>query len=168
MPSGRVAKDGYELRANEPEGHASLWDLSEGSVLYEFGPEILAEGFPEGVREIEQPFEDEYLDAVVLVFEDPETGADLVSFTREDLLPVPLFFMSPIEDSPQPEIWVGWSADGVDWGWQTLADALGSETFGSADPWAELAVGDGFVLAQVNDVSDTGQLSERWFIARVS
>ena len=169
MPSGRVAKDGHELRSNEPEGSITLWDLSAGTAVYELGPEILIEGFPEGVREIEQPVDDENMDAVVLVFEDPETGDDLVSFTREELLPIPFFFLNTIEGSPQPEMWVGWSVQGVDWGWQTLADAFGIEADESGDPWVELAVGDGFVLARVQQINDSPpySLTIRWFIARV-
>lgn len=164
VPTGRVAKDGYELRSNEPERGMTLWDLSADAPVYEFGPETFSNGFPEGVREIEQPVGDEHMDAVVLVFEDPETGADLVSFTREDLLPI-----DPSGDDYQPEMWVGWSADGVDWGWQTLADAFGNEGFRPDDAWVQLAVGDGFVVARVQDFSDISSPNPetRWFIARV-
>ena len=169
MLSGRVAKDGYELRANEPEGSITLWDLSADAAVYELGPETLTGGFPNGVREVEQPVDGQHQDAVVLVFENPDTGADLVSFTREELLSISFPFLSPAEGSPQPEAWVGWSADGVDWGWQTLADAFGAEADASGDPWVQLAVGDGFVLARVqqNDGSPPYSLSTRWFIARV-
>ena len=171
VPTGRVAKDGYELRANEPEGGMTLWDLSADTAVYEFGLETFLSGLPEGVREIEQPVDDEHMDAVVLVFEDPETGADLVSFTREDLLSI-----DPVGDDYQPEMWVGWSADGVDWGWQTLADAFGSEGFRPDDAWVQLAVGDGFVLARVEVFPESSSSPSdgdypgpeaRWFIARV-
>ena len=52
----------------------------------------------------------------------------------------------PLPDAP---LWVGWSADGADWGWQSLADTFGI-TEGEA--WAELAVGRDFVIARVETV----------------
>ena len=83
MPEGRVAKDGYELRYNEPEGGVTLWDLTEDAAVYVFGPEDMeTEAPPEGDREVD----DGQIFAVV--FEDPETGADLVTFTDEDLAPI--------------------------------------------------------------------------------
>ena len=150
VPEGRVAKDGYELRYNEPELGVTLWDLEADDAVYVFGPEDMrSEEPPEGVREISGD------DGLTVVFEDPETGADLVTFTYEDLAPVfepegngstaPL---TPGEYEP-PEMWVGWSADGTVWGWQLLNDAFGID---GGESWAEFAVGADFVLARVQTV----------------
>ena len=74
---------------------------------------------------------------------------------------------------------MGWSADGTDWGGQSLTDAFGID---DGRIWAEFAVGRDFVLArvatfQVPDPADrAGETSEsqdgqvlptRWFIAKV-
>ena len=180
MPEGRVAKDGYELRYNEPEGGVTLWDLTEDASVYVFGPEDMeAETPPEGVREIE----DGQIFAVV--FEDPETGADLVTFTDEDLAPVFGLSVAELEAAngggfEAPEQWVGWSADGTDWGWQTMVDAF---DITDGEPWAQLAVGQDFVIARVEawQVPGPGSISDgqsgtvgitsdeapRWFLARV-
>ena len=150
LPEGRIAKDGYELRYNEPEGGVTLWDLEADAAVYVFGPEDRQDDQPpEGVREISDDGE------FAIVFEDPETGADLVTFTYEDLAPV--FEATPDSDSAtlsaypedyeMPETWVGWSADGSAWGWQTMADAFGID---NASVWAELAVGGDFVIARVD------------------
>ena len=47
------------------------------------------------------------------------------------------------------EVWVGWSADGVAWGWQTASEAFGLDPRGSVT--VALAAGKDFVLAQVRD-----------------
>ena len=149
FPEGRVAKDGYELRYNEPEGGVTLWDIDANAAVYVFGPtDMMSEQPPQGVREIDDG-------GFGVVFEDPDTGADLVTFTDEDLTPI---FM-PAEDGSTapltleayaaPEIWAGWSADGSAWGWQLMADAFGME---DGEPWAEFAVGADFVLARVQTI----------------
>ena len=180
MPEGRVAKDGYELRYNEPEGGVTLWDLTEDASVYVFGPEDMeAETPPEGVREIEDG------QTFAVVFEDPETGADLVTFTDEDLAPVFGLSVEQLEAAngggfEAPEQWVGWSADGTDWGWQTMVDAF---DITDGEPWAQLAVGQDFVIARVEAglVANTESISDgqsgtfgitfdaapRWFLARV-
>ena len=180
MPEGRVAKDGYELRYNEPEGGVTLWDLTEDAVVYVFGPEDMqSDTPPDGVREIE----DGQIFAVV--FEDPETGADLVTFTDEDLAPVFGLSVAQLEAANSggfeaPEQWVGWSADGAIWGWQTMVDAF---DITDGEPWAQLAVGQDFVIARVEAglVANTGSISDgqsgtlgvtfdappRWFLASV-
>ena len=82
-------------------------------------------------------------------------------------------------------LWLGWSANDIDWGWQSLPDAFGV-TEGEA--WAELAVGRDFVIARVETIvsptsheiaswRDDPSADEeflameapplRWFIARV-
>ena len=82
-------------------------------------------------------------------------------------------------DPERPEQWVGWSADGTAWGWESLADAFGID---DGEIWAEFAVGRDFVIARVvtfqlldpadsageTSVSQDGQvLPTRWFIAKV-
>ena len=180
MREGRVAKDGYELRYGEPTGGLTLWDLSEDASVYIFGPEALAVGTPpEGIREVDEEGQ------FAVVFEDPDTGADLVAFTKEDLSAV----FGPTYDSSDfqyPETWVGWSADGAEWGWQTAAEAFGVDI--GDDVWAQLAVGEDFVLARVDAVETASPVANsgldgsdqassellarrtqppRWFIARV-
>ena len=83
-------------------------------------------------------------------------------------------------------LWLGWSADGTDWGWQSLPDAFGIT---EGEPWAQLAVGRDFVIARVetviaptpeelaaarpehtrasNESLDGEAPPLRWFIARV-
>ena len=82
-------------------------------------------------------------------------------------------------------LWVGWSADGTDWGWQSLPDAFGI-TEGESS--AQLAVGRDFVIARVvtftvpapseiaatqagpserAEPPATDAPAARWFIARV-
>lgn len=186
LPEGRIAKDGYELRYNEPEGGVTLWDLEAGAAVHVFGPEDRqGDQPPAGVRESSDGGE------FALVFEDPETGADLVTFTYEDLAPV--FEAAPdtegatLSDDPgdfeAPETWAGWSADGSAWGWQTTARAFGID---NASVWAEFAVGGDYVIARVVAATDEevrtgantrgdgafvslqpGERLIRWFIARV-
>ena len=88
----------------------------------------------------------------------------------------------PLPDAP---LWVGWSTDGADWGWQGLPDAFGIT---EGEPWAELAVGRDFVIARVETIvvptpEETASMREdpseyeeylateapppRWFIASV-
>ena len=89
----------------------------------------------------------------------------------------------PLPDAP---LWVGWSADGADWGWQSLPEAFGVT---EGEPWAELAVGRDFVIARVETIvvptpeeisswrDDPSTYEEflameapplRWFVARLS
>ena len=150
FPEGRVSKDGYELRYNEPELGITLWDLGTDAAVYVFEPEdIMNEQFPQGVRETSGD------EGFAVVFEDPETGADLVTFTEQDLdaifAPAVDGTAAPrtLEDYEPPEMWVGWSADGTAWGWQLMADAFGIE---DGEPWAEFAVGADFVLARVQTI----------------
>ena len=175
---GRVTRDGYELRYNEAERSLTLWDLAEDTAIYEFGPtEMQSDTLPDGVRQINDG------QSFGLVFEDPETGADHVTFTGDDLASLVGMTAEELEaassgDPEWPEQWVGWSADGTAWGWESLADAFGID---DADIWAEFAVGRDFVIARVAtfqvldpadqsgpSVSQDDQvLPTRWFIAKV-
>ena len=185
-PELRLAQDGFELRYNEPVGGFTLWDLSEDAPVYEFDSEALQGNTPpEGFR----PVEDESGGSGYLVFQDPETGDDLVTFNLDDLeaallesLPQPGDEPTPPPDQPkQPNPWVGWSIDGSAWGWETITRAFGLTDSEVEYANVELAVGTDFVLARVGTfeaepsdatsdgdgtVSLTGQ-PPRWFIAAV-
>ena len=140
LPTGRVAKDGYELRYGEPEGGISLWDVVADEAVYEFGPEFFGrDEVPEGVRVVEEG------DDFELTFEDPDTGDALVTFTREDLEAV---FGAQSDSSawPDMDLWVGWSSDGNGWGWQNVQEAFG---IGDVEAHVEVAVGSDFVIASV-------------------
>ena len=175
LPDQRIAKEGYELRLNEPEGGFSLWDLATGTAVHECGREVLWAQtlvFAEGACEFVYPETDNAdMESVVLVFEDKQTGAELASFTRGELLPsFPLWVITGlVVDGPeQEEQWLGWSVDGVEWGWQTPADAFGIEPYEADDRLVELAVGDGFVLARIQHYDDYSPYLSRshWFIAQ--
>ena len=175
---GRVARDGFELRYDESEGSLALWDLAADTAIYVFGPEEMQTATPpDGVRQVDDG------GSTGLVFEDPETGTDLVTFTERDLASLLGMTAAELEaassDDPEwPEQWVGWSADGTDWGWERMTDAFGIDDTGV---WAEFAVGSDFVMARVAtfqpldpadqsgpSVSQDGDVRPtRWFIARV-
>ncbi len=154
----RIEKEGYELRYNEPEGGITLWDLSQDAAVYIFDLGDFDEGtpVPEGVREVEVG--DNGPDGLdLLVFEDPDTGHDLVAFSREELLlQIMTAFTSLATDKadrferPGPE--VGWSAAGSDWEWQTIPGAFGLTgltEMESALAGVTVAVGGDFVIARV-------------------
>ncbi len=182
IPVFQVAKDGYELRYNDPVGGVSLWDLSEDIAVYVLDAENAQSNMlPEGVREVEGG--DEVPD--LLVFEDPDTGEHLVSFTMEELEPwisSDGFVGTAGISTEQSEQWVGWSADGSTWDWKTLSEAYGLTGLTDLEKGftnIELAVGSNFVIARVQpysaDPSDTPgddsiMLSGHaplWFIATV-
>ncbi len=166
----RVDRDGYELRYNEPEGGLTMWDLADGAAVYVFGPEDLrTDILPDGVRQVDDG------PSIALVFEDPDTGEDLVTFTADDL--AFLFGMAsaqldtaPGDEPERPLQWVGWSPDGDRWGWESLADAFGID---DSTIWAEFAVGRDFIVARVAswETSDPAAVSgaqpTRWFLATV-
>ena len=173
----RIVKDGYELRLDQAWGDLALWDLAADVAVYEFAaPEIMFRASaPDGLRIVT---EDD--GSQTLVFEDPDTGDDLVAFTAADLeRNAAQFTDSPSAFEPPPT-WIGWSADGAGWGWQNAADAFEIDT--GMSPHVELAVGEDFVLARVYAVtgdeafSTGGDESQpapsrgpvaRWFIAPV-
>ncbi len=166
-PTGRIVKDRFELRLNEPDRGITLWDLSKDKAVYILDPDVIESGgaTPYGVREAGRG------ESYTLVFDDPQTGDELVTFTMWDLLEV------LGADGPQ-ETWVGWSADGAEWEWQTAAAAFGTEAapsrvgadagggmiIGGPPTSFRFAVGGDFVLAYV---SVSGEPS-RWFIARIT
>jgi len=158
FPELRIEKDGYELRYNEPEGGITLWDLSEDAAVYAFDLDDFDEEnpLPEGVREVEAGDNSDNFDDL-LVFEDPDTGADLVAFSREDLfLWIMSAFGGPATDLAarleRPGPAVGWSADGTNWVWQTFPDAFGLTGLTEQEnalTGVNVAVGGDFVIAQV-------------------
>ena len=166
----RISRDGYELRYNEPEGGLSLWDLADGAAVHVFGPEDLrSDTPPDGIRQVDDG------PSIALAFEDPDTGEDLVTFTADDL--AFLFGTASAQldtfsgDEPErPQQWVGWSADGARWGWESLADAFGLD---GVTIWPEFAVGQDFIVARVAawETTDPGAVSRalptRWFRAEV-
>lgn len=181
----QVAKDGYELRYNQPEGGFSLWDLTEDTVVYVFDPESeQANMLPEGIQVVEGGVGAPEL----LVFAAPETGEHLVTFTREELEPWAndeTLLAAPDIRPQQVEAWVGWSANGADWAWQTLSEAFGLTDLSDAEKEftsVDLAVGNDYLIARVEvgvvDPSETPSengdddisvtyLPPRWFIATV-
>ena len=182
IPVFQVAKDGYELRYNDPVGGVSLWDLSEDVAIYVLDAENAQSNMlPEGVREVEGGDDGPDL----LVFEDPVTGEHLVSFTMEELEP----WISSDEfvgtagiNTEQSEQWAGWSADGTTWDWKTLSEAFdltGLTDLEKGFTNIDLAVGSNFVIARVQPYSavpsDTpgddsimlSGLAPLWFIATV-
>ena len=65
-----------------------------------------------------------------------------------------------ISEPTDVPLWLGWSADGTDWGWQSLPDTFGI-TKGEA--WADLAVGRDFVIARIETfVSPTAEEIASW------
>jgi len=164
---GRVTKAGYELRVGEPEGGLTLWDLSTDEAVYVFGPEVVrGSKAPPGVR-IEGTG-----DLGTMTFEDPETGEDLITFTMEELLP--MLDLPTAMESDVPDVWVGWSADGVRWGWESAQDAF---DLGDQAGAPRFAVGSDVVVAMVTIIPplefdegiDFGSSlpPPRWFIAQV-
>lgn len=150
LPNVRVEKDGFELRYNEPEGGITLWDLSEDAAVHVFDAETIqsqSETPPDGVREIEG--ED---GTQLVVFEDPETGNDLVTFEFLELAAAVDEARASGRTFDPSDLLVGWSLDGTDWEWQTLQEAFGlpeGTQDGNSFTEVEVAVGDDFVLAKV-------------------
>lgn len=182
----QVAKDGYELRYSQPDGGFSLWDLAESTVVYEFDPESeQANMLPEHI----QVEEGDDGAPELLVFEDPDTGEHLVSFTRDELEPWAndeTLLAAPDIRPLQVDAWVGWSANGNDWVWQTLSEAFGLTDLTDIEKEltnVELAVGADYLIARVQvgvvDPSETSSdnddgaisaanLAPRWFIATIN
>ena len=173
LPDRRITKEGYELRLNEPEGGFTLWDLPAGAAVSECSREDLwARGLvpAEDDCQFTYPRDDNVeMDAEVLVFEDLQTGTELVSFTRGELSPTfPLWIITGLAvDGAEEEQWLGWSANGIEWSWQTPADAFGLDPYKPDEVGVDLAVGDGFVLARLEQWSDHPLPQDRWFIAQV-
>ena len=171
----RIAKDGYELRLDQAWGDMALWDLAADVAVHRFAaPEIMFRASPtEGIRIVT---DDD--GSGTLVFEDPDTGEDLVSFTDADLQGAAAQFPDGPGAIEPPPTWIGWSAGGAGWGWQNAADAFGIDTGGIYPPPIELAVGEDFVLARVAVLDNPDQSAgpvdpdrqrpaPRWFIATV-
>lgn len=185
----RITKGRHELRAVESglfSYQLALWDREEDIALYEFGPEVMspAQGeLPDGIRltveghsesekpefdpqepALDEPSRNGDTDSYVLTFEDPATGAELVTFTGEEIREALDARHNPFIYPPNvTETWVGWTTNGTDWAWQTLADAFGRDYRYEDISIEESAIGHGFVLVEV----DHYPVMSRWFIARV-
>ena len=160
MPDVRISRDGYELRYNDPPGGVTLWDLGAGEAVRVFeANELVGDEPVTGVRETADE------SGMWVTFIDPGTGEDLVTFEPEDFeavfdaltsegivapgVDVPLESGSGSVRQDEWDEWVGWSSDGLSWGWQTMTDAFG---VGAGEAWLELGVGDDFVVAAVQSL----------------
>lgn len=189
--SGRAAKDGYELRYDEPSGGVTLWDVSLDKAVYVFESRLFdGPGTPVGTHQRGEGM------SYRLAFDNPDSTDELVAFDAFDLQPV---FGTCWWTSGRPGVfvqrqrvqsgwhagvfpgfwpWVGWSANGVDWGWQALPEA-----FDTCDAGADLslAVGTDYVVAllqpstprrltDADDGDDSGAIpptAPRLFVAQV-
>lgn len=160
-PQLRIARDGYELRYDEPPGGVTLWDLAADEAVRAFTAEELAADVT-GVRERADE------SGMWVTFEDPVSGEDLVTFGPDDFVALEdalidedyEAYEAAVSGETFEEPWVGWSADGERWGWQPLSEAFGSDESGAPDPWLEepwldleLAVGRDFVVAALQSSS---------------
>lgn len=148
LPDISFEKDGYELRYNQPEGGITLWDLNEDSAVYVFDAETLqSEGEFQGVSEVEDA------SGSNVVFHNPETGAELVTFSGEELAAAVTEEVSAAYSEYDPdEFIIGWSTDGTDWEWQTPQEAFGlpeSTPDDNSFTQVQVAVGHDFVIAMV-------------------
>lgn len=189
--TGRVIKGGYELRYDEPRGGVTLWDLGSDESVYEFESRIVEGlGTPDGTHQQGDGL------SYTLTFDDPEAPGEHVEFDAFDLQSV---FGRCWWTSRRPGVfverqaaqrgwapgmfpdfwpWVGWSADGVDWGWQALPEALDT-CDASAD--ISLAVGTDYVVALLqpstpsslsdvgvgDDSGETASTAPRLYVAHV-
>ena len=155
MPQLRISRDGYELRYDEPPGGTTLWDLTADEAVRVFTDTELEAGGVSGVRErVDES-------GMWVTFEDPVSGEDLVTFAPDDFVAIEEALMdadyeayeAAVMGEAVDEQWVGWSADGERWGWQTLSEAFGSDGSSDSDLWLELAVGRDFVVAALQSSS---------------
>lgn len=155
--TGRAAKAGFELRYDEPAGGVTLWDVSSHEAVYVFESRIF-----DGPRSPDGVHQEGNGRSYRLAFDTPGTQDELVAFDAFDLQPVfgrcwwtsgraGVFVERQVVQRawaagtfPEFWPWVGWSADGVEWGWQALPDA-----FDTCDAGADisLAVGADYVVA---------------------
>lgn len=157
--AGRSAKEGYELRYDEPPGGVTLWDVSLDKSVYVFESRLYdGPSTPVGTHQQGEGL------SYRLAFDEPGTQDVLVTFDAFDLQPVfgrcwwtsgraGVFVERPVAQRgwaagrfPEFWPWIGWSADGVDWGWATFPDA-----FDSCEDTADisLAVGADYVIAML-------------------
>lgn len=141
-----IDKDGYVVTF--AEDGLTVVDTATGETVLAFGPEQMqAPEPPETV--IQEP------DGGALTFLDPDTLEPLLTLTESD------WEEAASSAFVMPEFFIGWSADGEHWGWQTAAEAFG------ANGGVQLAVGDTAVVAmyQAFDTSEPSRV--RIFTAAV-
>ena len=138
-----IEKDGYRLTITD-DNETIVIDLDTGETVLYLGPDE---------RESEFVIEDEN----GLTILDQETLETLVTITWGDFEEA---FNEAYGEPSDPELFVGWSADGEHWGWQFTAEAFG------ANGGAQFAVGDGAVVAMYQDF-EAGMSVVRMFTALV-
>lgn len=138
-----IEKDGYRLTITDDD-ETIVSDLDTGETVLYLGPDE---------RESEFVIEDE--NGITLL--DQETLETLVTITWGDFEEA---FNEAYGEPSEPELFVGWSADGEHWGWQFTVEAFG------ANGGAQFAVGDGAVVAMHQDF-DEGMSVVRVFTALV-
>ena len=139
-----IEKDGYGLTITD-DNETIVIDLDTGETVLYLGPDV---------RESEFVIEDE----IGLTILDQETLETLVTITWGDFEEA---FTEAYGEPSEPELFIGWSADGEHWGWQFTAEAFG------ANGGAQFAVGDGAVVAMYQDF-EAGTSVVRLFTALVS
>ena len=165
---GRASKDGYELRYDEPPGGVTLWDVSLDKAAYVFESRLFdGPSTPVGTQQQGEGL------SYRLAFDHPGTQDVLVAFDAFELQPVfgrcwwtsgraGVFVERPVAQRgwhagtfPEFWPWIGWSADGVDWGWEAIPDA-----FDTCDASADisLAVGTGYVVAMLQPLAPFGSV----------
>ncbi len=196
----QLTKDVYQLTVPAVGNGLTLVELETGAVIYHFDEIDPGSDPPPGIRTVEpdesmladpsDPADFEAaLDLGMIVFEDPDTGDDLVSFTMGELyrammeahvdaglgdpfepvtsdtdeggsegpeVVVVTSIVTEFSGGPDdifyddyPDQWLGWSADGVSWGWQDTIQAFGDSA--REVHWIQVAVGGDFVIALVGD-----------------
>ena len=138
-----IEKDGYRLTITN-DNETIVIDLATGETVLYLGPDE---------RESEFVIEDEN----GLTILDQETLETLVTITWGDFEEA---FNEAYGEPSEPELFIGWSADGEHWGWQFTVEAFG------ANGGAQFAVGDGAVVAMYRDF-EAGMSVVRMFTAQV-
>ncbi len=136
-----IEKDGYII--TWLEAGLTVANAETGEVILSFDEEDMdAEEAPETV------IEEESEDSFGLTFLDPETLEPLVSLDQDDFDEAFNIDTSFDDESyEEPEFFLGWSGDGGQtWGWQTSTEAFG------INGWTQFAVGDGIVVAMVEEI----------------
>ncbi len=131
-PPLTVSKDGYTVSlANQ--GLLVIDEATDETLLSFDVDALTAEDAPETVIYQEDPYQ--------LTFLRPGSLEPLVTVTEADLLAA-----DPHQGMP-PDFVLGWSADGVGWGWQSATEAFGITA------WPSIVVGDGVVLSVIYETA---------------
>lgn len=137
-----LEKDGYLITWQDIG--LTVTEIATGEVVLSFDEEDMDQDeAPETVIEEES----DETGSFSLTFLDPETLEPLVTLNEDDLNEAFNIDTSMEEGNyEEPEFFLGWSGDGGEtWGWQTSTEAFG------VNGWAQFAVGDGIVIAMVEE-----------------